>query len=401
MLVRRVYRLCIFDPTTIVFKVTGAMPRFALSIAYATIYRMGEDGYLWRYETEFGVDDEGEMVPIDETINHTFIDHEVDIAFEIDLPEDTSTSPGSLTFRVNTPTFEVSPIFAGRDIRCIQTIEPPRLRIRDFDIFAVPDEQLAARLIAALYEDVDAAKALLIAVGIRPENISSRAADLTADGGVIACRDENVLFVAKIGTTTSGQLITQGDQLMAGPFPFAGIGTAHIWGSAAISMGIVLNQLDTSGITRVVLTGHSLGGAACSVLAGLLLQSLPALQIDVLTFGSPKPGDKALVETLLKTGSCRIENDDDPVPYMAPTEQNLNGFAAVFLGPTIVANLGKWKHPRGRYVLWNDGSRSAGDPVQPDIDVIGDLLVSWFNGDPGPNLPAHDMAEYVRRLDLA
>jgi len=69
---------------------------------------------------------------------------------------------------------------------------------------------------------------------------------------------------------------------------------------------------------KVVVTGHSLGGARARLHAGLLAHyGTPALQVCV--FGSPKPGFAGLARILQKSGTLlqSFRNCEDPVSLVA------------------------------------------------------------------------------------
>ncbi|KAF2654918.1 alpha/beta-hydrolase [Lophiostoma macrostomum CBS 122681] len=70
---------------------------------------------------------------------------------------------------------------------------------------------------------------------------------------------------------------------------------------------------------RVVVTGHSLGGALASLGAGALRNS--GVAADLYTYGSPKVGNAALATYLsgTSTGSnYRVTHKNDPVPRLPP-----------------------------------------------------------------------------------
>lgn len=67
---------------------------------------------------------------------------------------------------------------------------------------------------------------------------------------------------------------------------------------------------------KLLLTGHSLGGAVAIITAKSLDEShiLPTSQLEVITFGAPMPGNRAFVECLQDLPSEYIAIDDDIVP---------------------------------------------------------------------------------------
>lgn len=68
--------------------------------------------------------------------------------------------------------------------------------------------------------------------------------------------------------------------------------------------------------TRVVVTGHSLGGAVATLLAVSIREAFPTLPLSVYTFGSPKVCCKALAKhhNRIVSESFRFVNDRDLVP---------------------------------------------------------------------------------------
>jgi hypothetical protein len=67
---------------------------------------------------------------------------------------------------------------------------------------------------------------------------------------------------------------------------------------------------------EVLLTGHSLGGAAAQIMSYFLVgdKALPSDKIKTVVFGSPSPGNQIFADTYLKD-VIRAEIDIDGVPY--------------------------------------------------------------------------------------
>ncbi|KAJ1971872.1 hypothetical protein H4R35_005004 [Dimargaris xerosporica] len=74
---------------------------------------------------------------------------------------------------------------------------------------------------------------------------------------------------------------------------------------------------------RIVLTGHSLGGAQCVVMASLMAQLQPewAPRLSVYTFGQPRVGNAAftIYYQSLNIPTARVVNQHDVVPHV-PTK---------------------------------------------------------------------------------
>lgn len=79
---------------------------------------------------------------------------------------------------------------------------------------------------------------------------------------------------------------------------------------------LVLNFESLCDQRKLVLAGHSLGGATATVLADLLLPGAPDLSI--VTIGSPRPGGRGLRERLKDVDHLRFVHGDDIVPVSPP-----------------------------------------------------------------------------------
>ena len=106
----------------------------------------------------------------------------------------------------------------------------------------------------------------------------------------------------------------------------------------------------------VTLTGHSMGGAIATVLAGLLqaearhMQSGgPPVATQLVTFGSPMVGDAELV-AWLKVPHSRYVNGHDAATLWPPVSAVRYGYC--HHGARIRVDDGRWgfDHPAGRYV---------------------------------------------------
>jgi len=80
-------------------------------------------------------------------------------------------------------------------------------------------------------------------------------------------------------------------------------------------------HLNNAGLQkRIWVTGHSLGGALCSLYAGMLIEN--DLEVyGIYTFASPRPGSAKFQQQLnaaVKGPHYRIVNDGDIVPHVPP-----------------------------------------------------------------------------------
>ena len=79
---------------------------------------------------------------------------------------------------------------------------------------------------------------------------------------------------------------------------------------------LVLNFESLEKGRKLILAGHSLGGATATVVADLMLKSAPDLSI--ITIGSPRPGGRGLRERLKNVEHLRFVHGDDVVPKTPP-----------------------------------------------------------------------------------
>lgn len=148
------------------------------------------------------------------------------------------------------------------------------------------------------------------------------------------------------------------------------------------------------------LVGHSYGGSSLCALAGLLDSARVIADLQLLSFGSPRPGDSTLSDELTKFSVRRIMNSDDPVPRFPPhlDEAPLLSVAA---GYAVAARWAGYTQPAGGLVAWPDGTlRTAQLPPQfiPITDVT---LLGWALSDRGFFATGHQIGKYTQRLQAA
>ena len=71
------------------------------------------------------------------------------------------------------------------------------------------------------------------------------------------------------------------------------------------------------GVNQLILTGLSLGGAICVIIAARLQQMIPELSCKLITFGSPRVGTKSFVKKI-KCRHTRVVCNRDPIPHFPP-----------------------------------------------------------------------------------
>jgi len=134
------------------------------------------------------------------------------------------------------------------------------------------------------------------------------------------------LFVSFRGSVSKGEFFKDIDVSLLtiestahhqSPRVHAGIYKAYVDIEPAL---VELLQTNDSGYERVVLIGHSLGGAIATLAGALMPLRHTHGKVDVVTFGSPRVGDSAFVQMYSQyvTNSLRIVNHDDKIPGIYP-----------------------------------------------------------------------------------
>jgi Lipase (class 3) len=96
----------------------------------------------------------------------------------------------------------------------------------------------------------------------------------------------------------------------------------------------MLEDINADKSYEVLLTGHSLGGAAAQIMLYFLKNNygLPNEKIKTIVFGSPSPGNQSYADAYLKS-VVRVEIDRDIVPYLRNFGTSVNYGKKVYLPP--------------------------------------------------------------------
>jgi len=149
---------------------------------------------------------------------------------------------------------------------------------------------------------------------------------------------------------------------------------------------------------RLLLCGHSYGGAICEVLAAYLRHMNSTFSGGILTFGSPKPAAVGFAKLLKGFQMLRWMNSYDPVPQLPANRHQCPGLCVGV--PDVVLNL--WERfvhplvglvlsPSGRSVYRQDVPRGSATATTAD-------MIAWATTGVGIIGSAHGTWNYIRTL---
>ena len=143
--------------------------------------------------------------------------------------------------------------------------------------------------------------------------------------------------------------------------------------SVQIKITKILLKL-TENASRIIFTGHSLGGALAQIAAAYYGDVLEDIFVTCYTFGSPRVGNKYFVEWFSKNVNehVRVVNDNDPVPMI----------------PTMFY----WTHTDNISVKLTEDSVKYIEKDTPWYKRMFDVFKS--------NVKRHSCDEYVSRMEL-
>lgn len=303
-------------------------------------------------------------------------------------------------------TFETDPplrdngvsLVNGFDARCYR--RPLIPAVRQFpDISLRHDVSLLADVVNQAYLDIDAARDILeIALGDGWTYTTDPVTGALSSGSVIARSDLGTV-ACLTGTTDFWNLAVQIGYAGIGPYPYAEFSTNPLWYHFANAIQAKLLAAGVQPGERILLVGHSAGGAAAAVLAGLYRVANADREIDVLTFGCPRPGDVRLRNILKQINLRHIANDGDPIPGVPPRGDEIWPLSLIV--PALLVN--QWNKTASHISQWQ--LTENGELIETDESTmnVSDALLfaaAWVANLPIDPFASHAMAEYLARLNL-
>jgi len=231
----------------------------------------------------------------------------------------------------------------------------------------------------ASYEDPEEFRKLVFA-----EHLTDVHAQLlvkgNAEAGVISVPGSGEATVVFRGTSTdSMEDVRANTKVKRVPFKHMPEPQAEVhlgyYGQARRINPLILSELARLSIKEVTVTGHSLGGVVAEIWAAMA-DTVECLTVkEVISFGAPRPGDKAFADHLEKV-----------VPKVIRV---VNGYDIAPKWPSAITG---YRHPG--VVWWFDGSGN----------LVEDKGNRWHEFFPGPQAKGwadHRIGQYIRRARQA
>lgn len=196
-----------------------------------------------------------------------------------------------------------------------------------------------------------------------------------------AFEGRTTMFVAHQGTNDGADglsNITTGKKAIPG---FTGRARKGFYNHSRKTWRFIRREIKDKKPDVVVFTGHSLGGAACSIQAALCVASFEFLQntLYCVTFGAPRVFDSDAADVFndcFEGRTTRFVAPHDPVPR--------------------VPNMAMYRHAYGRYLLKNGDS--VRDEIIHPVKAVANNLWNLFKG-VITAARTHSMAEYKYMVD--
>ncbi|PFH62226.1 hypothetical protein XA68_14505 [Ophiocordyceps unilateralis] len=202
--------------------------------------------------------------------------------------------------------------------------------------------------------------------------------------GIIFKDDENKELVVAFRGSTFQDVATDADFLIQADYASPGIsgcdeckihaGFLNSWNTVAKGViSSVQGQLAENPGLKVVVTGHSLGGALAS-LAGMSMVGSD-IKANVVTFGQPRTGNQAYADFVDKRipGLIRVTHADDIVPQIPPKNLASSGYQhhSTEVWQKSDAEAATTFQCEGQEP--DDCNLSVNPELKPDFNIIGNL----------------------------
>lgn len=295
-------------------------------------------------------------------------------------------------------------IYMGNDI----TPEPPLFDfVDDCDIYNRTHLCDLARILYNIGIDWHNAKEFALRLP-RVNNeyaIDGQATNPLFGSGTMVFNKRRRTIVWIYGTTTNGQLAQQADMMRRGPIDLAKFSVGDLWWEGAQRVLNDVRFFSTVPTDGYLFVGHSMGGAVASMCAAMVKLESPSKNVELVTFGSPKPGDAKFKFFLSENFPRRlhIENAFDIIPYtcfdFGQEPHNLfhpTWFNAI--SGAVLKNTHKWDTYHDWWLLDTDG-KLIYKGIKANVgELIDGAFKLFIENEPIPVTEMHIMKQYLFRL---
>lgn len=148
------------------------------------------------------------------------------------------------------------------------------------------------------------------------------------------------------------------------------------------------------------IVGYSYGGALACVLAKSLSANVPNVEIQLNTFGQPRPGNIDFANAVYPLSLARWWLPEDPVRYIPPHSDECP--ALTLLSATeLVQGMNSQVQPSFGASISDNGFITFGQGSPGPGNIVAWSIAQWIAGAQGFNAPKHSLSEYIRRFELA
>lgn len=216
--------------------------------------------------------------------------------------------------------------------------------------------------------------------------------------GIIAIVTAGFTVLVMDGTSNFQEFALQTLYLNLPPFDFGILATVPLWYQAstyvhefAVASGMVVEN-------RVMLAGHSYGGAVALTLAAKYRHAKANREIKYLTFGTPKIGNQAFVDLVKRTHGWNLANDDDIITLVPPDVISVAQMTGLFPAALLAIFL-RWLRPPNQIFMNDDGLLFSRVPPLIDVQTMIAVITKAVANVALNPIKGHSIPEYLRRIE--
>lgn len=288
----------------------------------------------------------------------------------------------------------------GFPLRCWEPANPvPALTAAGLNVNDRKTQLRFAQVLALLYTNPSAAQIALQAMLDRPATFTVHPSNGTVFPGLLIAQTDSYTIIVAGGAANEQQLALSAFYMTGPPTNVGAFATNSYFNLVANFIATEMFAAGVDSSLPILYAGHSLGGAATTILAARTIQTNPSADVRIVTYGTPRPGDDRLRTIIGGISSVNVVNVGDWFSQLPPVLREFYPLAAEVL-PEFGTSWVNWADTANRQAMAVDGSI-----VSPGL-----LAISWpdlaaaigaaLEGGELPPLTAHSIAEYVRRLGL-